>query len=173
MGVSRSRRWWAAIIGAVCVLAVTGCGGGGSDSGSGDETSASPPSKAAFVKSADAICAEGQKKVEAGFTDYLAKNGMTKLNEPGESNVELKEHAIALMETVGIPVLSQQIDELKALEAPSQSKTKAAEFIAYAEEGIEAGESNPYLLYTSVDKLLAKSDKIAQELGFQVCGSPG
>jgi hypothetical protein len=163
----------AAIVGAVVfALAVAGCGGGGSDSGSGDETSA-PLSKAAFVKSADAICAEGQKEVEAGFTDYLSKNGMKKLGEPGESNVELKEHAIALMETVGIPALNQQIDELKALEAPSDLKAKAAEFTTYAEEGVEEGEGNPYLLYTSVDKLLAKSDKIANELGFQVCGGQG
>lgn len=157
----------------VGALAIAGCGGGGSDSSSSDETGGPVPSKAAFIKSADTICSEGQKEVEAGFADYFAKNGMKKLGEPGETNVELKEHAIALMETVGIPALNQQVEELKALEAPSELKDKAAEFVAYAEEGIEEGESNPYLLYTSVDKLLAKSDKVAEELGFQVCGGRG
>ncbi len=172
MGVSLKRKLvGVAVAIAVCVLVAAGCGGGGSDSGSSDETSASAPSKAEFVKSADAICTEGRAEVQSEFTVYLAKNGIKELGEPGESEAETKKHAIALMETVGIPALKQQIDELKALEAPSDLKAKAAQFIADGEEAIKKGEGEPLLLFTSEDKLFAKSDKVAKELGFQVCGN--
>ncbi len=172
MGVSRKGKLPETVVAAaVCILLVAGCGGGGSGSGSSDETSASAPSKAEYVKSADAICTQGKREVQTEFTIYLAKNGIKELGEPGESKAETEKHAIALMETVGIPALRQQIGELKALEAPSDLKAKAAEFIADAEAAIKKGESEPFQLFISAEKMLAKSDKVGKEIGFQVCGN--
>jgi hypothetical protein len=170
MGGPGSRRLLAAIVCAVaCALVIAGCGSSGSDSGSSDAAD-SPLSKAAYVKSADAICAKAAKEVEAQFAAYLKKNGIKEIGESGESSAETEEHVLDAMETVAIPAFNRQIEELSALEAPSELKAKAGEFIAAAETAIEKGEGKPLLIYTSQDKLFARSDKVANELGFQVCG---
>ena len=156
MGASGSRRLLAAIACAgVCALAVAGCGGGGSDS------------KAEYIKSADAICTKAGKEVEAQFAAYLKKSGIKKI---GESGAKAEAEAVGAMETVAIPAFNRQIEKLKALEAPSELKAKAEEYIATAEAALEKGEAEPLLIYLSMPKLFAGSDKVAKELGFQVCG---
>ena len=151
----------------VGVLAIAGCGGGGSDSSSANETSASPPSKAEYVKSADAICTEAGKEVEAQFTAYLKKKGIEKI---GTSGAKAEAEAVGAMKTVAIPAFNRQIEKLKALEAPSELQAKANEYIAAAEVALEKGEAEPLLIYVSMPKLFAGADKLAKELGFKVCG---
>jgi hypothetical protein len=149
------------------VLAIAGCGGGGSDSGSGEETSSSS-SKAAYIKSADAICTEAEKEVKAQFAAYLKKIGVKKI---GESGAKAEAQAVGAMKTVAIPAFNQQIEELKALEAPRELQTKANEYVTAAEAALEKGEGEPLLIYVAMPKLFAGSDKIAKEIGFQVCGN--
>jgi hypothetical protein len=171
MGDSLRRKLPALAIGTVvCVLLVAGCGGGGSDSESSDETSASAPSKAEYAKSADAICTEVGKEVKTQFAAYLKKNGI-KEDDPTESQAETEANAIGAMETVAIPALNQQIEKLSALEAPSELKAKAKEYIVALEAAIKKGEAEPLLIYGAQAKLFANSDKVAKELGFQVCGN--
>lgn len=160
--------------GIVFALAVAGCGGGGSDSGSSDESgsSSSSSSKADYIKSADAICTEAGKEVKDQFAAYLKKNGIDKeIGESGESQAEAEANAVGAMETVAIPAFNRQIEKLSALEAPSELKAKAGEYIAAAEAALEKGEAEPLVIYTSLPKLFAASDKVAKELGFQVCGN--
>lgn len=170
MGAQGSRRLLATIVcAAIFGLMAAGCGGGGSDSGSSDETSSSS-SKAAYVKSADAICTEAGKEIKAQYAAYLKKNGI-KEGEASESPAETEANATGAMETVAIPAFNKQIERLSALEVPSELKAKAEEFIAAAEAAIEKGEAEPLLIYTSQAKLFSKSDKVAKEIGFQVCGN--
>jgi hypothetical protein len=155
---------------AVCALLVAGCGGGGSGSGSSEETSASAPSKAEYIKSADAICTEVGKEVNAQFAAYLKKNGI-KEKDPNESQAETEKNAIGAMEAVAIPALNDQVKKLSALEAPSELNAKAKEYIAAVEAAIKKGEAEPLQIYGAQAKLFASSDKVAKEVGFKVCGN--
>jgi hypothetical protein len=119
----------------------------------------------------DAICAKGRKEVEANFTAYLKKNKIKELGESGESAAETKKHEAALVETVALPALRDQVEKLKALGMPEGAEDEAEEFFEAVEEDIEAGEEDPQALFSSAEKTFAKSDKIAQEIGFEVCGN--
>ncbi|HEX4464588.1 MAG TPA: hypothetical protein VH042_08125 [Solirubrobacterales bacterium] len=146
-------------------MIVAGCGGGGSS----DETSPSS-SKAAYVKSADAICTKTGKEVKAQYAAYLKKNDIEE-GASKESPAEMKAHVIGAMETVAIPAFNKQIEKLKALEAPSELKAKTEEFIAAVEAAVEKGEAEPLLIFAKEPELFVKSDKVAKELGFRVCGN--
>lgn len=157
-----------------CVLAVAGCGG---SSGSGDQASASKTTSAIslqeFIKQADAICAEATKQVQAEFASYLKENNIKEIGQGGESPAEEKARQVEVIETIGIPALHRQQAEIRAIGLPGASDDKAR-VEAYLDAGAksaEEGEANPALLYNSPQKVFAKSDKLAKELGFKVCGN--
>jgi hypothetical protein len=164
------------------VLAVAGCGGGGSggdsnngggsdrssESGEAESKQAASLSKAEFIKQADAICASGRKQVEGEFAAYLKKN---KVNPSSESPAETEAHETEVIETIAIPALRKQMGELKALGAPGGDEAAVEAFIDATEEGIEKGEEDPPSLFSSPQKVFAKSDSLARSYGFKVCGS--
>ncbi len=173
---------------AIALLAV-GCGGssdgggtsgGGetsssSDSSGGDETSstevAATVPKAVFIKEADAICSKARKQTETEFAAYLKEEGIKEIGEAGESAAETKAREAEVIETLGIPALSRQQKEIREIGLPEGEEELAETYLAEAEKGIETGEANPSLLYNSSQKVFAKSDKLAGELGFKVCGN--
>jgi hypothetical protein len=61
--------------------------------------------------------------------------------------------------------------ELKALGSPNGEEDEVEAYFEAAEEALEKGEAEPQLLFSKVKQTFAKSDKIAQELGFEVCGN--
>lgn len=172
---------------AICVFVVVGCGSSGGDSsssGSSDATSStsdesstsstsgtSSLSTAAFVKKGDAVCAEGQKEIEAKFAAYLKKNKIKEIGGKGESQSEAEAHQTAVIETIAIPGLRKELEGLQALGTPSDDDGTAQEYVEAIEEGLDKGEEEPQALFSSTSKLFAKSDKLAKELGFKVCGN--
>lgn len=172
-----SRRGLTTIFAVLAVLAVaSGCGGGGSSGSSSDSTSLTDvtnvPLKATFIKQGDAICTKGRKEVQAKFAAFLKKEGLKGIGPGGgESPAEIKAHEVELVETIGIPALDKQLKELKALGAPKGEEEKVEEYFEAAEEALEKGEAEPQLLFSKVTQTFAKADKIAQELGFEVCGN--
>lgn len=89
------------------VLAVAACGGG-EEGGSAAEEGGS---KEAFIRQADAICAEATEKRDAYYQQH-PEIGYQHGNEPGF------EGAIAKYATTMEPVLADAITELKRLKAP-------------------------------------------------------
>lgn len=140
---------------AIAVIA-TGCGGGGSS------TTASI-TKAEFVKKANAICAAGNKRNQAEFEAYARKSGLQEGEEP--SQAEDKE----LAETILLPSVSQEVEEIKALGIPGEEGEGAEAVIESAEESIAKGEEDPAALVTS-GKTFAKTNELAHEYGLTVCG---
>jgi len=164
---------------AIALIAV-GCGGGGSGSGgsgggsSSDETSsgdeAGSLSKAEFIKQADAICKEGSEEVRTEFATYLKENKIKEIGEGNESKAETEGRIEEVIEAA-IPTLQQQLDGIRELAAPPADEAQVNAYLEAAEEGIEKGEEDPVELFTATEKVLAKSDKLAKEIGFKVCGN--
>jgi hypothetical protein len=167
----------------------SGCGGGsdnsastGDNSASTGESSASTAEdstssgegsilgKAEFIGKADAICAEGKKQVEAEYAAYLKKNKISKVSESKESSAETEAHVAEIIETIAIPALRRQIDEIGSLGAPSGEEAQVRAYLAAAEEGIKKGEENPQVMFSSPTEVFANADELADEIGFKVCG---
>lgn len=144
-----------------CVFVAVGCGGSSSSSSS--------ISQAEFVKKGDAICTEGRKEIEAELAAYLKKNKVEKGKK--ESEAEAKGHELAFVETIALPGLKKQVEEIKALGAPEGAEAEAESFFKAVEGEIKNGEKNPGPLISTPEEAFEKSDDIAQEIGFQVCGN--
>jgi len=166
------------VIALVVALAAAGCGSSGSDNNNSSSDSSSVSggdggvasiSKAAFIKEADAICASGKKQVENEYAAFLKKKGIKEINSKESSNAEAEAQATEVIETIAIPALNKQLDTIKALGAPD-GEEKVSAYLTAVEAGIEEGEAEPLTLFTSSEKVFAKADKLAGEIGFKVCG---
>lgn len=133
---------------AVALAATAGCGGG-SDS----------PTKAEFVKQADAICAKTDKMQKAGLAAYQQQNPGSASGEAGQSR--------AIVE-VGLPPIRREAEELAALEAPSGDEEKIDAIVMEIERAIEKSEANPGLLLGTGNPF-GQATKLATEYGFKAC----
>lgn len=146
-----------ALLFAIALIA-TGCGGGGSSS----STTASI-TKAQFVKKGNAICAAGNKRNQTEFEAYAKKSGLKEGEEPSKAQDE------ELAETILLPSVSQEVEEIKALGFPSEDAEGAEAVIESAEESIAEGEEDPAAVVTSA-KAFKKTNELAHEYGLTVCG---
>lgn len=174
---SMNKRVLATILAVAFATAAIGCGSSGGDSGD-DGGSASTTSESStltkkqFIEQADAICAKSRKKTQTEFASYLKEKGIKEIGEQGESPAETKAREVEVIETLGIPALSSQQEEIRALGVPSgDAEAKVEAYLDAGKKGLEEGEADPALLYNSPEKVFAESDKLAKEIGFKVCGN--
>lgn len=174
-----------AVLALAIALIVGGCGGGsgsddsnsnsnGGNSSEGGSSSeggggTSSISKAEFIKEADGICAAGKKQVESEYAAYLKKKGIKEISPKASSRTEAEAQATEVIETIAIPALRRQFDAIGALGVPDDGEQVSA-YHAAVEKGIKVGEREPVSLFTSADKVFAEADKLADEIGFKVCG---
>ena len=145
-------RFFALLIAVAAVAFVAaGCG---SDSSTTDSTASL--TKAEFVKQGNAICDAGNKEINAGFEEFLPKG-----KQP--SKAELDE----AMETVLIPSVTKQVEEIRALGAPEGEEEAVEDFLVGAEEELEKGEEEPASLAT--DASFNKTSQEAKALGLTSC----
>jgi hypothetical protein len=161
----------AVLLAASVALAACGGGSGGDGSGSTESGGTTPTQgdtgsigRSEFIRQADAACTKGQKTVEAEVKAYLKKSNVKEIGEADETQQE------EVIETIAIPSLRTQIDEIRGLGAPSGEEAQVEGFLAAAEEGIEKGEDDPQAMFTSSTKVFAKADELADFIGFKVCG---
>jgi hypothetical protein len=136
---------------AAVALIAAGCG---SDDSTTDSTASL--TKAEFVKQGNAICAAGNKEINAGFNEALPKG-----KQP--SKAELDE----AIETVLIPSISKQIEEIRALGAPEGEEEAVEDFLAGAEEELEKGEEEP--AYLATDASFKNTNQEGKALGLTSC----
>lgn len=142
---------------AALALVVAGCGGGGSST-----ESTSSLTKAEFVKQGNAICAKGSKEINEGFEKFVEENGLSKTKAPPKA---VQEEAV---ETVLIPKISKEIEDIRALGPPDE---EAEAVLDAAEEALEKGEEDPiaFLKEESAGPF-AKANKLSREYGLTRCG---
>jgi hypothetical protein len=147
------------IVGALLVvLTAVGCGGGDS----GDTVAAT---KADFVKKADAVCAETQKKIESEFRSYVESRGG---KEPKKASALAAAQA-EIAEKILIPAKQQEAEELGALEVPSGSERQVKAIVDAFEEEVEETKESPELAVTEGTQASGKATKLAREYGLTSC----
>lgn len=148
-------------VGLATVVAVAGCGGSGGSSAA--DTTTATISKAEFIKKADAICTNGQKRSQSEFTAFAEENPNPKAKEP--TAAEWSEIGTQIL----VPALRRQLDEIRQLGSPAKDEAQIEEFLDQTEEAIEKLEEEPETA-KSPAKLLADAHKTIKGYGFKVCG---
>jgi hypothetical protein len=140
-------------------LVVAGCGGG-------DSTTDSTASltKAEFLKQGNAICKEGNDEIESEFEKFAKENNLSKKKAPTEAQLE------EAAEQFLIPVVSKQIDGLRALGAPSGEEEKINTLLDNAEAALEEVEEDPSLVSGESNEPFEEVNKEARAVGLTVCG---
>lgn len=138
-------------------MIVAGCG-------SNSDDSTSSLTKAEFISQADAICKQGDAKIESGFEAFAKENGI-------KENEELSNaQGIEVSETVLIPNIKNQSEELRTLETPSGGEDEISAMLDSLDEGIEEAEADPEALFSSKTDPFGPANKRAKEYGLKVCG---
>jgi hypothetical protein len=133
-------------------LIASGCGG------SGDS-----PTRAEFIKEADAICRKAQKKKSVAQEEYLLRTGAN-ANNPLDLSQQIK-----LVTTVLLPALRSEAEELSELSAPDPGEEKANAVIEGFQKKVEELEDNPSAMTSfGADPFKDVSDK-ADKYGFKAC----
>ena len=136
-------------------LVVAGCG-------SSSDTTASL-TKAEFVKQGNAICAAGNKEINAEFEKFFKEGEFGKKKQPTQAQFE--EGA----EEIVVPSIRKQIDGLSELSAPEGEEQQFEALLENAEGQLEKGEEDPSLLTEESNHLFASVNKEAKALGLTSC----
>ena len=138
-------------------LALIGAGCGGDDKGSSPS-----PTKAEFVRKGNAICTNGNKKIDAKGRKLFG--GQQK--KPSES--QLKKFATDVL----IPEVQKQVDQIRDLGAPKGDEKKVKAILDAAQQGIDKAKKDPIAITqdNGADPF-QKANKLARDYGLTVCGS--
>lgn len=153
-----------ALVGVALALVVAGCGGGSSSS------DPNAISKEAFTNKADAICQQGNERMQKDLTSALASVKNEKriigiIKHPSKADYEL------VINKVLIPNLEWEIKEIRKLGAPSGDEDRIEEILKALEEGIETAEDDPQAVISSSDAIFGIAARLAGEYGLTTCSS--
>lgn len=151
-----------ALIAAVAAVALVAAGCGSSDDSTTDSTTTL--TKAEFLKQGNAICAAGNKEIEEGFEEFAEEKNLSQNKEP--SKAELTEAS----ETILIPAVADQIDELRALGTPEGDEGEVDRLLTNAEEVLEEGEEDPVSLTEAGSGGFTEVNRESREYGLTTCG---
>jgi hypothetical protein len=114
--------------------------------------------KAQFIQQADAICKKGNQRIDAAAEQVFSGN-----REP--SKAQLNRFATQTL----IPDVQRQIDEVRALDEPSEDEDQVNEFLDSAQAELDKGREDPS--YMTSEKSFAKTNELGQQYGFKVCSA--
>jgi hypothetical protein len=161
------KRALVALFACLAVAAVAaGCGGGGDSTSSGESSSdsGSAPTKAAFIKQADAVCKAADDELNVELEAFATENGITQKKQP------TKAQQIQGYEDVVLPNIKQQGAELGGMTPPEGDEDTVGEIVDALDEGVEDAEADPEQLVEGKNPLAGASSK-ARAYGLKVCGS--
>jgi hypothetical protein len=140
-------------------LVVAGCG---SDNSTTDTTASL--TKAEFVKQGNAICKEGNEKIESEFEKFAKENNLNQKKPPTEAQIE------EAAEQFLIPQIRKQVEGLRALGAPSGEEAKVNALLDDVETALEEVEEDPSLLSGEKSEPFEDVNKEARAVGLTTCG---
>lgn len=176
-----------ALIGGALVAAalVAGCGGGddgdtengaqsadnasategeagsadGNGSGSGEELSSKTISKKAFVKRGNAVC-------EATVGRVTAKAAPTLQEASDEDRIATEEE---LVESVFIPSLQTEVEQLAELGAPAGDRAQVEAILAAIQKVVDDSEADPAAAVAAKGNQYAGAARVADRYGLTEC----
>jgi hypothetical protein len=145
------------LVAAVALVAIaSGCGD--SDSAA----SATPLTKAQFIKQGDAICVKSDKAQVNAYLDYANDNPKKAETKKGQREVVV---------LAGLPPLKTAIEELGELGVPKGDEAQVEAIVGGMEKALEEAEADPSKVYESaVTTPFDKTDALARKYGFVACG---
>jgi hypothetical protein len=148
-----SRRLLLAISATAVLVAgvVAGCGS------SGNSTSTAALSKTAYLAKANAICKAGNAKQRA---DQMALG-----KHPSQAQIT------TYITGTQIPDIQSQIDQVKALGAPSGDEVVVNKYLATAQADLDKIKSDPSLAYNAKSDPFADFAAIAHPYGLTSCAA--
>jgi hypothetical protein len=146
---------------ALTALALVAAGCGDSDDDGTTDSGAATLTKAEFVKQANAICAANNKEIDAEFQKFGEENNLSEKKQPTQE--QLEEAADDFL----LPMVNDQIDELRGLEPPEAEAGAFEALLDEAEAEAEKLEDDPSTLD---EQSFAKVNERARALGLQACG---
>lgn len=132
---------------------VAGCG----SSGSSGSTSTAALSKTAYLAKANAICKAGNVKQQ---TDQTALG-----KHPSQAQIT------SYVTGTQVPNIQSQIDQIKALGAPSGDEAVVNKYLAAAQVDLDKIKSDPSLAYSAKSDPFADFAAIAHPYGLTACAS--
>jgi hypothetical protein len=160
---------------AALTVGLSACGGSDDDAATTATATTPPaPSPAEYVAEADAFCTRAVSGTEVN-------ESLTELRKIPETSPQFSERAAAHFRLV-LELANEARDELAAIEPPDALRPRVEDFLDVNDEAIEelggviaaleGGENDPESLNAYIDKL-AEADRIAEAIGFEVCGRTG
>jgi hypothetical protein len=163
-----TKRALAALIACLALAVVAAaCGGGGDSTSSGGdsaEASGSAPTKAVFIKEADAICGAANELINEEIVAFAKKNDI-----PLEKELSQKQKA-DLFVAVVLPNVSKERERIDALTPPTGDEATVAEILDTLGQDVEDAEADPKQA-TEGKNPLADASKLARAYGMKVCGA--
>ena len=158
-----------ALLALVAGLVIAGCGDDDEDepqtltSGATGATGADgdAPTSAAFIKSADEICAEGNTALETEGTELFGDQ------EPSDAE------ATEFVEDIVIPNIQEQHDAIAELTPPEGEEEALEDLVTQLQAGIDELAADPEGFVNSGGEnstLFEAANTAAKELGLKVCG---
>ena len=136
------------------VVALGGCGGADDTTSTAttasETTTASAPalSKEQFIAQADAICAAGDKTINAA---------VQALGDGQPSQADLQQFA-----QIAVPALQEQVDAIRALPPPSGDEAQITAMLDAVQDGIDKIKSDPSAIEADP---LDQADQLARTTG--------
>ncbi len=118
-------------------------------------------SKSAFLKRADAICQQAYDRVAEGFRRFVRG----RKDEAFADIDSIRRYA----DTVLLPAKRQQLEELRALGAPSEDEDQVEAILDAYEDGIQLAEDDPRAAVTSTFGVFVEATELAEEYGLENC----
>jgi hypothetical protein len=133
-----------------------------SDSEEGSDESGSAPTKAAFIKEADEICAKQDTVMTEEITEFAKENNINTEEEPTE------DQQIEVFHEVVLPNIAMQAEEIAALTPPAGDEETVEDITDTLSSEIQAAEEADGIPDEST---LEEASKKAKAYGLKTCGS--
>jgi len=118
--------------------------------------------RAEFVKKADAVCKQRERRIRHDFLAYVSEH-RKELEEPTEENFS------DLADAILAPRIEQEIDEIRSLGAPKGDVQQVEAILVSLEKGIDEGDGKPRAMVEDTADLFAESGKLAGRYGLKLC----
>ena len=141
---------WTVLAIACVAIGLSGCGGGG-------EEGPAAPTNDAFITRADKICAQGQVDLQSAVTATFGNQAPTEAE------------GIEFTTTETVPLLTLQVEALRALTPPEGDQETLDAIWDAMEEGVNTLEENPETALDGSDPM-ADAMELARSYGFRSCG---
>ena len=129
-------------------------GGGGQASGS--------PAKTKFVKSANAICEQGRKKLLVEVVTYVKQHG----GDPSAAGGKVTTEAL---QAVFLPKVQAQVDQIRALDPPAGDEAQVEAILDAMQAGIDKSKEVPVAPTNGFGPYFKRSAALAKDYGLESC----